>query len=83
MNPPLLFSTSTTGYYYITPPTSLADAGARLDNGPIRKPSISLPAKLPFDRLLSYGTTPLAIVAQESLADLDKPASVVRAAANY
>jgi uncharacterized protein (DUF885 family) len=31
MNPPLLFSTSTTGYYYITPPTSLADAAARLD----------------------------------------------------
>jgi len=35
------------------------------------------------DRLLSYGTTPLAIVAQELLADLDKPASEVRAAANY
>lgn len=31
MNPPLLFSTSTTGYYYITPPTSLAEAAARLD----------------------------------------------------
>ena len=35
------------------------------------------------DRLLSYGTTPLAIVSQELLADLDKPASAVRAAANY
>lgn len=35
------------------------------------------------DRLLSYGTTPLAIVAPELLADLDKPASEVRAAANY
>ena len=35
------------------------------------------------DRLLSYGTTPLAIVGPELLADLDKPASVVRAAANY
>lgn len=35
------------------------------------------------DRLLSYGSTPLAIVAAELLADLDKPASVVRAAANY
>jgi uncharacterized protein (DUF885 family) len=35
------------------------------------------------DRLLSYGTTPLAIVAPELLADLDKPASQVRAAANY
>jgi uncharacterized protein (DUF885 family) len=35
------------------------------------------------DRLLSYGSTPLAIVAQELLADLDKPASEVRAAANY
>jgi uncharacterized protein (DUF885 family) len=35
------------------------------------------------DRLLSYGTTPLAIVAKELLADLDKPASEVRAAANY
>lgn len=35
------------------------------------------------DRLLSYGTTPLAIVSQELLADLDKPASEVRAAANY
>jgi uncharacterized protein (DUF885 family) len=31
MNPPLLFSTSTTGYYYITPPKSLAEAAARLD----------------------------------------------------
>jgi uncharacterized protein (DUF885 family) len=35
------------------------------------------------DRLLSYGTTPLAIVAPELLADLDKPASTVRAAASY
>ncbi len=35
------------------------------------------------DRLLSYGSTPLAIVGPELLADLDKPASVVRAAANY
>jgi uncharacterized protein (DUF885 family) len=35
------------------------------------------------DRLLSYGTTPLAIVEPELLADLDKPASEVRAAANY
>jgi uncharacterized protein (DUF885 family) len=35
------------------------------------------------DRLLSYGTTPLAIVRQELLADLDKPVSAVRAAANY
>ena len=35
------------------------------------------------DRLLSYGSTPFAIVGPELLADLDKPASVVRAAANY
>jgi uncharacterized protein (DUF885 family) len=35
------------------------------------------------DRLLSYGTTPLAIVSAELLADLDKPAAEVRAAANY
>jgi uncharacterized protein (DUF885 family) len=35
------------------------------------------------DRLLSYGSTPLAIVGPELLADLDKPASAVRAAANY
>jgi uncharacterized protein (DUF885 family) len=35
------------------------------------------------DRLLSYGTTPLAIVAPELLADLDKPVTEVRAAANY
>ena len=35
------------------------------------------------DRLLSYGSTPLAIVGPELLADLDKPASEVRAAANY
>jgi uncharacterized protein (DUF885 family) len=35
------------------------------------------------DRLLSYGSTPLAAVGPELLADLDKPASAVRAAANY
>ena len=35
------------------------------------------------DRLLSYGTTALAIVGPELLADLDKPTSAVRAAANY
>ena len=35
------------------------------------------------DRLLSYGCTPFAVVAPELLADLDKPASAVRAAANY
>jgi uncharacterized protein (DUF885 family) len=35
------------------------------------------------DRLLSYGTVPFAIVAPELLADLDKPASAVRASANY
>jgi uncharacterized protein (DUF885 family) len=35
------------------------------------------------DRLLSYGTTPFSIVAPELLADLDKPASAVRAAANF
>ncbi len=35
------------------------------------------------DRLLSYGSTPFAVVGPELLADLDKPASVVRAAANY
>jgi len=35
------------------------------------------------DRLLSYGTTPFAIVAAELIADLGKPASEVRAAANY
>ena len=35
------------------------------------------------DRLLSYGTTPFAIVAPELLEDLDKPASAVRAAAHY
>jgi hypothetical protein len=35
------------------------------------------------DRLLSYGTVPFAIVEPELLADLDKPASAVRAAANY
>jgi uncharacterized protein (DUF885 family) len=35
------------------------------------------------DRLLSYGTTPFAIVGPELLADLDKSAAAVRAAANY
>jgi uncharacterized protein (DUF885 family) len=35
------------------------------------------------DRLLSYGCTPLAIVGPELLADLDKPAAEVRAAADY
>lgn len=35
------------------------------------------------DRLLSYGTTPFAVLGPELLADLDKPASAVRAAANY
>ncbi|MBS0386945.1 MAG: DUF885 family protein [Proteobacteria bacterium] len=35
------------------------------------------------DRLLSYGATPLSIVGPELLADLDKPAAEVRAAANY
>ena len=35
------------------------------------------------DRLLSYGSVPLAVVGPELLADLDKPASAVRAAANY
>ncbi|HTY93822.1 MAG TPA: DUF885 domain-containing protein [Steroidobacteraceae bacterium] len=35
------------------------------------------------DRLLSYGTTPFAVVAPELLADLGKPASEVRAAAHY
>lgn len=35
------------------------------------------------DRLLSYGTTPLAIVAPELLADLDKPVEQVRSGANY
>jgi uncharacterized protein (DUF885 family) len=31
MNPPLLFSKATTGFYFITPPTSLADAAKNLD----------------------------------------------------
>ncbi|MDQ6639864.1 MAG: DUF885 domain-containing protein, partial [Pseudomonadota bacterium] len=31
MNPPRLFSPSTTGYYFITPPKSLAEAAERLD----------------------------------------------------
>lgn len=35
------------------------------------------------DRLLSYGATPLSVVGPELMADLDKPASAVRAAANY
>ena len=35
------------------------------------------------DRVLSYGSTPFAIVGPELLADLDKPASEVRAVANY
>jgi uncharacterized protein (DUF885 family) len=35
------------------------------------------------DRLLSYGTTPFAVVAPELLADLGKSAAQVRAAANY
>jgi uncharacterized protein (DUF885 family) len=35
------------------------------------------------DRLLSYGATPFSIVGPELLADLDKPAAAVRAAANY
>jgi len=35
------------------------------------------------DRLLSYGSTPFAILGPELLADLDKPAAQVRAAANY
>ncbi len=35
------------------------------------------------DRLLSYGTTPFAIVAPELLADLNKTASQVRKAANW
>jgi len=35
------------------------------------------------DRLLCYGSVPFSILAPELLADLDKPANVVRAAANY
>ena len=35
------------------------------------------------DRLLSYGSTPFSIVGPELLGDLDKPASEVRAVANY
>ncbi|MGB6431060.1 MAG: DUF885 family protein, partial [Candidatus Acidiferrales bacterium] len=31
MNPPLLFSKSSTGFYFITPPVSLADAAKNLD----------------------------------------------------
>ena len=48
-----------------------------------RKPAASGSLHDFHDRLLSYGCTPLAIVAPELLADLDKPASAVRAAANY
>jgi uncharacterized protein (DUF885 family) len=35
------------------------------------------------DRLLSYGSVPFAVLGPELLADLAKPASAVRAAANY
>jgi uncharacterized protein (DUF885 family) len=35
------------------------------------------------DRLLSYGSIPFSVLAPELLADLDKPVSAVRAAANY
>jgi hypothetical protein len=35
------------------------------------------------DRLLSYGAVPFSVLGPELLADLDKPASAVRAAANY
>ncbi|PRC91047.1 DUF885 family protein [Solimicrobium silvestre] len=35
------------------------------------------------DRLLSYGTTPFAVVGPELLQDLNKPVQEVRAAANY
>ena len=35
------------------------------------------------DRLLSYGCVPFGVVGPELLADLDQPASAVRAAANY
>ena len=35
------------------------------------------------DRLLSYGSIPLSVLGPELLADLDKPGSAVRAAANY
>lgn len=35
------------------------------------------------DRLLSYGTVPFSILGPELLADLSRPASAVRAAANY
>jgi uncharacterized protein (DUF885 family) len=35
------------------------------------------------DRLLSYGSVPFAVLGPELLADLDKPAGAVRAAANY
>ena len=35
------------------------------------------------DRLLSYGSTPFSIVGPELLGDLDKPASAMRAVANY
>ena len=35
------------------------------------------------DRLLSYGSIPLAVLGPELIADLDKPSRAVRAAANY
>ncbi len=35
------------------------------------------------DRLLSYGSIPFSVLGPELLSDLDKPASAVRAAANY
>ena len=35
------------------------------------------------DRVLSYGSVPFAVVGPELLADLDKPATAVRAIANY
>ena len=35
------------------------------------------------DRLLSYGSVPFSVVGPELLGDLDKPASAVRAVANY
>jgi hypothetical protein len=37
----------------------------------------------PSCALLSYGPVPFAVLGPELLADLDKPASAVRAAANY
>jgi uncharacterized protein (DUF885 family) len=35
------------------------------------------------DRLLCYGSVPFSVLGPELMADLDKPASAVRAAANY